>query len=226
MGKEYIPLFLDFNESTQDLSDEECGRLIRAIVDYANAEDYEKRLTGAERIAFRFLKGIVDRNAAISEARSKAGANRNKPEQTETKDSKPEQTETNSPTKKENKKENKNQNQNKEQQARFDRFWEAYPRKEAKPRARSEFDKIAPDDDLLAKMLAAIDRWKRSAQWREDGGKYIPHPATWIHQKRWEDDPPKESPGKLTAQQYDQRDYSGDDDFTGVMQILQGDMRA
>ena len=91
MAKEYIPLFLDFNETTQDLTDEECGRLVRAIIDYANGEDYEARLAGVERIAFRFLKGAVDRNQAISEARAKAGAGKSKTEQTETSRNKPEQ---------------------------------------------------------------------------------------------------------------------------------------
>lgn len=227
MGKEYIPLFLDFNETTQDLSDEECGRLIRAIVDYANADDYEKRLTGAEKIAFRFLKGLVDRNAAISEARSKAGANRNKPEQeqnkpeqAETNENKPEQTETKSVIETKTKKETETKNKNKDIAARFDRFWSAYPRKEAKPRALAEFTKLNPDDDLLARMLSAVERWRRSAQWQEENGKFIPHPATWIHQKRWEDEPPKN-------QQYEQRDYSApEDDSARIMQILQGDMRA
>ncbi|MBO5959315.1 MAG: hypothetical protein J6Q65_04250 [Lentisphaeria bacterium] len=229
MGKEYIPLFLDFNETTQDLSDEECGRLIRAIVDYANAEDYEQRLTGAEKIAFRFLKGLVDRNTAISEARSKAGATRNKTEQTgsdsdqtETNENKPEQNTTNFLTKTKTETKTKTKNQNKDNEARFDRFWAAYPRKEAKPRAKSEFDKLSPDEVLLERMLSAIAKWKGSAQWQEDGGKYIPHPATWIHQKRWEDEPPKKS-----GQQYEQRDYSTDEDDTArLMAILQGDMRA
>lgn len=111
MSREYIPLFLDFNDSTQDLSDEECGRLVRSIVDYANGKEYESRLTGAEKIAFRFLKGAVDRNQAISEVRAKAGASRKKTEQNESNDSKNEQTEPNSTNKKlitKNKKENKN----------------------------------------------------------------------------------------------------------------------
>jgi hypothetical protein len=81
VGKEYIPLFLDFNETTQDLTDEECGRLIRAIVAYANDDDYQNILTGGEKIAFRFLKGLVDRNAAISEKRALARTNKNKTEQ-------------------------------------------------------------------------------------------------------------------------------------------------
>lgn len=114
MSREYIPLFLDFNESTQDLTDEECGRLVRAIVDYANGNDYESRLTGGEKIAFRFIKGTIDRNQAISEVRAKAGASRKKTEQTETNANKTEQneqTETKSLNKKlitKNKKENKN----------------------------------------------------------------------------------------------------------------------
>lgn len=100
MSREYIPLFLDFNESTQDLTDEECGRLVRSIVDYANGRDYESRLTGGEKIAFRFLKGTIDRNQAISEVRAKAGASRGKKDQMLANVSKNEQIEPNSTNKK------------------------------------------------------------------------------------------------------------------------------
>ncbi len=91
MAERYIPLFLDFNETTQDLTDEECGRLIRAVIRYANGEDTEDLLQGAERIAFRFLKGNVDRNIQLSAARAKAGTKGgsiSKPKQTEAKASK------------------------------------------------------------------------------------------------------------------------------------------
>ena len=56
MAKEFLPLFLDFNETTQDLSDAQCGHLIRALVDYANGKDPELG-DGMELMAFRFLKG-------------------------------------------------------------------------------------------------------------------------------------------------------------------------
>ncbi len=91
MAERYIPLFLDFNETTQDLTDEECGRLIRAIIRYANGEDTEPLLQGAERIAFRFLKGNVDRNIQLSRTRAKAGSkggSTSKPKQAEAKGSK------------------------------------------------------------------------------------------------------------------------------------------
>ena len=38
-------------------------------------------------------------------------------------------------------------------------------------------------------MLAAIDEQKLLAQWLKDGGAFIPHPKTWLHQGRWQDEP-------------------------------------
>lgn len=211
MGREYIPLFLDFNETTEALTDEECGRLIRAIVDYANGESEFSLETSGEKIAFQFLKGIVDRNASISEARARAGASKgNKTEQNGTNGNKTEQNETKSVTKTKTK--NRNPNQDPNQSERFDRFWSAYPRKVAKPDARRKFMALNPDDELLGIMLAAIEAQKRSEQWTKDNGQFVPYPSTWIHQRRWEDEVKPVaviSPKRVVAQDYDQRDYSG-----------------
>jgi hypothetical protein len=40
----------------------------------------------------------------------------------------------------------------------------------------------------LEVLLDAIEKHKQSAQWQKDGGQYIPHPATWLNQQRWEDE--------------------------------------
>lgn len=37
-------------------------------------------------------------------------------------------------------------------------------------------------------MLNAIETAKQSMQWNKDNGQYIPNPATWLNQKRWEDE--------------------------------------
>jgi hypothetical protein len=71
---------------------------------------------------------------------------------------------------------------------RFVRFWQAYPRREKKPAALKAFAKIDPDAPTLAAMLAAIDRQSRSEAWTKDGGKYVPHPASWLNGRRWEDE--------------------------------------
>lgn len=78
-------------------------------------------------------------------------------------------------------------------QRRFDSFWKAYPKKVGKGAAEKAFAKAKPDDALTEKMLSAIEAAKRSAQWKKDGGQYIPNPSTWLNQKRWEDELPEEA---------------------------------
>ena len=96
----------------------------------------------------------------------------------------------------------------------FERFWTAYPRKEAKQAAKKAFDKINPGEELLNTMLAAIARWKVTTQWTEKGGQFIPHPATWLNQRRWEDEIPAVQQSKHVssnpAQSYSQRSYASD----------------
>lgn len=71
---------------------------------------------------------------------------------------------------------------------RFEKFWKSYPRKVGKGAAEKSFKKYKPDDALTERMIASVEAHKRSDQWRRDGGQYIPHPATWLNQRRWEDE--------------------------------------
>jgi len=70
----------------------------------------------------------------------------------------------------------------------FQAFWSAYPRKTAKANALKAFEKLNPDDDLMRVILRALLRWSKSAQWTKDNGQYIPHAATWLNGRRWEDE--------------------------------------
>lgn len=70
----------------------------------------------------------------------------------------------------------------------FDEFWQVCPRKVGKQNALKAWQRINPDDDLRATILAALERQAALEQWKKDGGKYIPHPATWLNGRRWEDE--------------------------------------
>ena len=70
----------------------------------------------------------------------------------------------------------------------FADFWEAYPKKVGKQEAEKAFRKAFPAGDEHNVTIPAIERHKRSAQWTKDGGQFIPNPATWLNQKRWEDE--------------------------------------
>ncbi len=71
---------------------------------------------------------------------------------------------------------------------RFDRFWAAYPRKRSKQQARAAFDRLAPDDTLLAHILESLERAKATRDWRRENGGYIPYPATWLRAQGWLDE--------------------------------------
>lgn len=70
----------------------------------------------------------------------------------------------------------------------FAEFWKSYPRKIGKGAAESSWMKIKPDKSLAAEIITAVEDQKESDQWTRDNGQYIPHPATWLNQKRWEDE--------------------------------------
>lgn len=70
---------------------------------------------------------------------------------------------------------------------RFAAFWEVYPRGESKQAAIAAWDKLRPDDELLAVMGRALRRQMQSADWQRNIG--IPYASTWLNKRRWEDEP-------------------------------------
>ena len=70
----------------------------------------------------------------------------------------------------------------------FDEFWKAYPKKLGKDLAKTSFAKRKVGKELLQQMLSAIDQQKSTDQWKKDGGQFIPAPATWLNQGRWQDE--------------------------------------
>ena len=71
----------------------------------------------------------------------------------------------------------------------FAEFWIAYPRKIGKGSAEKAWRKARLGKPMLQTILKAIERARATEQWRKDGGQYIPHPATWLNERRWEDEP-------------------------------------
>lgn len=64
-------------------------------------------------------------------------------------------------------------------------FWNVYPKTTGKGAAWESWKKKKPDID---KVLMALTWQKQSRTWQEG---FIPLPATYINQRRWEDEPEK-----------------------------------
>jgi hypothetical protein len=73
-----------------------------------------------------------------------------------------------------------------EEPLEFVKFYQEYPRKVGRSEALKAWKKLKPLEVPL--VLAGLDRWKQSEQWFSDNGRYIPHPATFLNKRRWEDD--------------------------------------
>lgn len=89
----------------------------------------------------------------------------------------------------------------------FAQFWLAYPRKTARQNAEKAWAKLRPDRSLQALVLVALAKQAKSPDWTKDGGSFIPHAATWLNGKRWEDELPAAVLGKHHG-------FNGERDYT------------
>lgn len=69
--------------------------------------------------------------------------------------------------------------------ADFEEFWSIYPKKVGKGSAKKAFAKVK---EPLETLVSAVKRQECSSQWSKDNGQYIPNPATWLNQERWNDE--------------------------------------
>src|SRR5262245_23572478 len=65
----------------------------------------------------------------------------------------------------------------------FQPFWKAYPLKIARGKALRAWQRLNPDDATCAAIMAALERDRRRWQRETD----IPRAATWLRDRRWED---------------------------------------
>ena len=194
----YLKVFVDWGERYQKLTDAEFGRLIRAAIAY-KASGTEPELNGREELLWDGIKIDIDRDNerynATCFARSEAGKRgaearwNNNSHDGDGKNSKSHLSYgKNSQDKDKDKEKEKDKDKDINTLVGFDEFWAAYPKKTGKGEARKAWEKIKPRAALLEQMLNAITWQSQSEQWRKDGGQYIPMPATWLNQQRWEDE--------------------------------------
>ena len=70
----------------------------------------------------------------------------------------------------------------------FSQFWDFYPRKAGKESARKAWEKLQPNEELMALIANNIKERIDKGEWRKDNKSYILHASTFLNQKRWEDE--------------------------------------
>lgn len=78
----------------------------------------------------------------------------------------------------------------------FLKFWSFYPAKTGKGKAYESWRKLKPP---LDRVLFALEWQRNLKKWREG---FTPNPATYLNQRRWEDEPPEhEQSGPVSFEQ-------------------------
>lgn len=208
MNLPYVKVFGDLSATVDLLSDAEAGRLLKSLLHYINGGEDE--LLGQEKLVFAMLKSQIDRDsasyAAFTDKQRENGKKGGRPQKANAFFDNPKNPSLFSETQKsqeEEKEKDKDKDKDKDQEkdkdvtgakapsrardGRFDVFWANYPRKVGKEAARKAFSRLNMTNELLSQMLSAIKQQCASPQWTKDNGQYIPNPATWLNQGRWED---------------------------------------
>ena len=196
----YVKAYFDWIEQTAALSDAERGRLFIAILEYARS-GLEPKLDGREGILFPVFRTTIDRDNKKSASYSengKKGGRGNKANKSDLKQNKANESKMPNIRHKTQDKD-KDKDKDKDNSASpFESFWAAYPRKVGKQAAKKAFSKVSVP---VKTLIDAVNSQKNSEQWRKDNGQYIPNPATWLNQGRW-DDALTEAGAQQTKEEY------------------------
>lgn len=81
----------------------------------------------------------------------------------------------------------------------FDAFWRAYPRKVNKAAAERAWKRLKPRKELEARIENDVRKRASSPDWTKEAGQFIPHPASYLNGRRWEDEEPRAAIADLEA---------------------------
>ena len=197
MARGFVPIFYDWTKVTEELDDQEKGRLIDAVVLFASGGDWQERIKGNERYLFPAFKEQINRSVELSDIRS--AARKNKTEQNLQNVSKQNKI----ANKEKEEEEEKNEEEKKENGKARSRAPFAPPTVEMVAEyCRERGNKVDPENFVA---FYASKGWKVGSQPMKDWKAAV---VTW--EKR-DGKAGTQAPGKpktVLAQQYSQRDYS------------------
>jgi hypothetical protein len=69
----------------------------------------------------------------------------------------------------------------------FEKFWAVYPKKKGKGEAFKSFQKKT-NKPPIEELISMITELTGTNDWTKSSGQFIPMPATWLNQSRWDDE--------------------------------------
>jgi hypothetical protein len=91
----------------------------------------------------------------------------------------------------------------------FERFWSEYPNKVKRIKCQEIWQRLKLTPAQAERVIEAVRRYKRTDQWQKDDGQFVPHPSTFLNQRRWEDEIPAKPEPKRGDPDWDPTDEEG-----------------
>lgn len=99
----------------------------------------------------------------------------------------------------------------------FEAFWEKYPKKTARERAKAAWESVADTQEERDEIMTSLDAWNASAQWGEEGGRFIPKAHVFLEERRY-----KFRPSSSSKEQESLRSFEVDDFFEKALRKSYG----
>lgn len=193
-------LYADWEEQVGLLTDEDAGKLFKALFAYERTRE-SGELPPVAAMAFAFMRKELDRNRKAYEEKCQKlrqnGAQGGRPRRGEEEENPKESPEnqkklngflenqmggdTDTVT------DTDTERDKRSLRARngFRRFWQLYPKQTGEREARAAWEELSPGEDTQSQIMEALHRAKSSPQWREEHGRYIPKAAKWLRERQW-----------------------------------------
>jgi len=69
----------------------------------------------------------------------------------------------------------------------FAAWYAAYPRKKSRVAAEKAWKKMRSQMPPIEKMLSVLEEQKKSTEWKKEGGRFAPYPASYLNAGCWDD---------------------------------------
>ena len=185
--------YRSFWEAVKGLPKKDRLPILESIIEYALDGKAPSGLSQSQSAFFLLVKPNLDA-ARKKAANGKQGGSKPKAKGKQTESKKENEIEKENEVEIEVEKE-KEQSES-EMQASFASFWAAYPKRIGESDAADAWAKVATSAKTAMEIIASLDGWKSSSQWREDGGRFIPHPTKFLADGYWKSAPSTETGGK------------------------------
>lgn len=211
--KKSFLFYYDWCDIFEPLDNEKKGELITAIIDFVKSEKEPEFSDLALKIAFNVIRNTINRDVEkYNERCLKNAENIKKRWKKNTNEYDCIGMNTNY-TDKDKKNDNDNDNDidtDKDNNISFSTktvcaysedfliFWKEYPKKVGKGEAFKQWKKAKLSEGDKKDISVALKWQKKSDRWRSSNGRYIPNPATYISQRRWEDEPCENNSADIT----------------------------